>query len=129
MTFITKIKPDFAKAGGLVVAITQDVHTKEVLMQAFMNEEAWHATLSTGEAHYYSRSRQELWHKGASSGHVQKIHTIRVDCDADAVLLLVEQKGAACHEGYPSCFFSEITEQGDTTCFEKVFDPEKVYKK
>ena len=88
--------PDFSK--GLVPAIAQDQATGEVLMLAYMNEEAWRKTLETGEAHYWSRSRKELWHKGGTSGHVQKVRSLRLDCDSDTVLLLIEQVGgAACH--------------------------------
>ena len=86
---ITDIKPDFTKAGGLVAAIAQDAETREVLMLAWMNQEAWERTLETGEAHYYSRSRKSLWHKGGTSGHVQKLKGIRIDCDSDALVLLV----------------------------------------
>jgi len=103
-----ELTPDFSKAGGLIAAIAQDVHTHEVLMLAWMNREAWEATLKTGDAHYYSRSRQELWRKGATSGHVQHVRAIKLDCDSDAVLLLVEQVGAACHTGARSCFFRDI---------------------
>ena len=101
-------EPDFDKRGGLVTAITQDADTNEVLMVAYMNRESWKHTLATGRATYWSTSRNELWVKGETSGHVQKIREIRVDCDADAVLLRVEQTGAACHEGYRSCFFRRV---------------------
>ena len=123
------ITPDFAKAGGLVPVITQCAATKQVLMLAYMNQEAWQKTLETGEAHYWSRSRSCLWHKGDSSGHVQKVEAIRLDCDADAILLLVEQiGGAACHEGYASCFFRELDGKGGCRiCSELVFDPKEVY--
>ena len=84
-------QPDFEKCGGLVPAIAQDAETGEVLMLAYMNETAWAETLRTGEAHYYSRSRQSLWHKGGTSGHVQKVLAIRLDCDRDAVLLRIRQ--------------------------------------
>jgi len=122
--------PDFDKQGGLVPAIAQDADTGEVLMLAFMNREAWEKTLATGEVHYWSRSRQTLWHKGGTSGHVQKVRSIRLDCDKDTVLLLVTQVGgAACHEGYRTCFFTEISEGGTRECAPKVFDPRKVYGK
>lgn len=122
------LKPDFAKGGGLVPAIAQDVASGEVLMLAYMNELAWEKTLETGEAHYWSRSRSKLWHKGGTSGHVQKVQSVRLDCDLDTVVLLVEQVGgAACHEGYRSCFFREVTKGGVVECSPKVFDPEKVY--
>jgi len=122
-------KPDFEKGGGLIPAIAQDVATGEVLMLAYMNELAWEKTLETGEVHYYSRSRNKLWHKGGTSGHVQKVKSIRLDCDRDAVVVLIEQiGGAACHEGYRSCFFREVGDNGQAVeCSPKVFDPEKVY--
>lgn len=126
------IKPDFAKGGGLIPAIAQDDATGEVLMLAYMNEEAWEATLKTGEAHYYSRSRNELWHKGGTSGNTQALRHIRLDCDRDTILLRVEQRGgAACHEGYTSCFFREIDPaSGEVSiCSERRFDPKEVYKK
>lgn len=123
------IEPDFKKMNGLVPAIAQDASSKEVLMLAYMNEEAWRLTLATGEAHYFSRSRNTIWRKGGTSGHVQKVMSVRVDCDADTVLLLVEQKGgAACHEGHRSCFFREITDNGVRECSPRVFDPKEVYK-
>ena len=125
------IKPDFAKGGGLLPAIAQDDATGEVLMLAYMNEEAWNTTLRTGEVHYYSRSRNELWHKGATSGNTQAVRHIRLDCDRDAILLRVEQRGgAACHEGYTSCFFRELNADGEVSiCSERRFDPKEVYKK
>lgn len=124
------MKPDFDKCGGLVPAIAQDVETGEVLMLAYMNEDAWEQTLSTGEAHYWSRSRKTLWRKGGTSGHVQKVEHVLLDCDADTVLLIVEQLGgAACHKGYKSCFFREVTGSGEPEIVsEKVFDPKEVYK-
>ncbi len=100
--------PDFAKSNGLICAIVQDNSTKEVLMSAFMNEEAWKLSLETGYAHYYSRSRKSLWKKGESSGHVQKIVAIRIDCDNDCALLLVDQIGPACHTNHTSCFYYEL---------------------
>lgn len=123
------IKPDFIKTGGLVPAIVQDAETKTVLMLAYMNEEAWEKTLSTGEAHFFSRSRKTLWHKGGTSGHVQRVKSVRLDCDLDTVLLLVEQVGnAACHTGYQSCFYRELTTAGEHCCSPKIFDPKEVYK-
>ena len=125
-----KITPDFNKLGGLIPAIVQEDVTGAVLMLAFMNEEAWNLTLSTREAHYYSRSRQTLWHKGGTSGHVQKVKEIFLDCDADTVLLKVEQVGgAACHEGYASCFFRRLTADGWQVVGTPVFDPQEVYKR
>ncbi len=122
-------RPDFAKMNGLVPAIAQCAATGEVLMMAWMNEEAWDATLATGEAHYFSRSRGRLWHKGGTSGHTQHIKAVRLDCDSDTVLLLVDQKGgAACHEGYRSCFYRELTDGAPVICSPRVFDPKEVYK-
>jgi phosphoribosyl-AMP cyclohydrolase len=122
-------KPDFEKGGGLVPVIAQDAASGEVLMLAYMNELAWEKTLETGEVHYYSRSRNKLWHKGGTSGHTQKVQSIRLDCDLDAVVVRIEQiGGAACHEGYRSCFFRELGPDGGAVeCSPKVFDPEKVY--
>lgn len=97
-------------AHGLIPVVTQDVTSSQVLMLAYANEEAVAKTLSTREAHYYSRSRGELWHKGATSGHVQKIVEVRFDCDEDALLYRVEQTGAACHTGEYSCFYRSLTE-------------------
>jgi phosphoribosyl-AMP cyclohydrolase len=97
---------DFEKLGGVVTVVTQDVESGEVLMVAYMDTEAWHATLETGYAHYYSRSRGRLWKKGEESGNVQEVREIRLDCDQDAVLLKVRQLGAgACHTGNPTCFY------------------------
>lgn len=124
------IRLDFSKGDGLLPAIVQDIFSGKVLMLAYINQESWEKSLETGEAHYWSRSRQELWHKGATSGHVQKIKEIYVDCDKDTVLFKVEQiGGAACHTGYESCFFIKIGPNGDESIVgEKLFDPEKVYK-
>lgn len=126
---MTDFTPDFAKTGGLVPAIAQDAATGEVLMMAYMNEEAWNRTLETGEAHYFSRSRNALWHKGKTSGHTQHIKAVRLDCDSDTILLFVEQKGgAACHKGYKSCFYRERNNEGDISiCSPLVFDPKEVY--
>lgn len=122
------IELDFSKLGGLVPVIAQDHRTGEVLMMAFMNAEAWELTRSTGIVHYYSRSRNKLWKKGESSGNIQEVKEIRVDCDNDCVLVKVNQIGeAACHTGYVSCFYRVL--EGDTvrTDGTKVFDPETVY--
>ncbi len=114
----------------MIPAVVQDYKTKEVLMLAYINELAWEKTLETGKAHYWSRSRQKLWLKGETSGHVQLIHEIRVDCDDDTVVYVVEQLGgAACHTGHRSCFFRKVDGDDLVTEGEKVFDPEKVYKK
>lgn len=106
---------------GLVAAVTQDAASKEILMLAWMNQEAFEKTLQTGEAYYWSRSRGELWHKGATSGNVQRVREIRVDCDQDAVLLLVEQGGkGACHTGRKSCFYRRVdSENGPALVFAK----------
>ena len=125
-----KIIPRFDKLGGLVPTIVQDYASNAVLMLAFMNQEAWDLTLKTQEAHYFSRSRETLWHKGDTSGHVQRVKEILLDCDADTVLLKVEQiGGAACHEGYASCFFRRLAEDGWETVGTLVFDPREVYKR
>ena len=121
---------DFEKSGGLVTAIAQDAATGEVLMVAHMNRESWKATLSTGIVHYWSRSRNKLWKKGESSGNVQEVREIRVDCDADCVLLKVRQiGGAACHTGYRSCFHRVVRDGELVVDGERVFDPDKVYPK
>lgn len=109
----------------LLPAITQDADSGEVLMLAYVTEEAIDRSRETGEAHYYSRSREELWHKGGTSGHVQEIEEIRVDCDGDTILYLVEQEGGACHTGFESCFYRTI--DGEVVG-EKVFDPDEVYE-
>jgi phosphoribosyl-AMP cyclohydrolase len=102
-------EPDFDKRGGLLPAIAQDARTGAVLMVAYMNREAWQHTLATGQATYWSTSRNQLWVKGATSGHLQHVREILVDCDADCVLLKVDQVGGvACHEGYISCFFRRV---------------------
>lgn len=120
----------FDKGGGLLPAIAQDHLTREVLMLAYINEESWQKTLETGKVHYWSRSRNQLWLKGESSGHVQLVKEILVDCDADTVVFLVEQLGgAACHKGYRSCFFRKMQESGLEVNDTPVFDPGKVYKK
>jgi phosphoribosyl-AMP cyclohydrolase len=124
------IKLDFNKTGGLVPAIVQDYQTGEILMLAYMNPDAFNATLSTGKATYYSRSRQTLWVKGETSGNLQLIKEIRIDCDDDAVLLKVEQLGgAACHSGYRSCFYKKVEEGSIRIMEEPVFDPREVYDK
>ena len=125
-----KVTLRFDKIGGLLPAIVQDAASGAVLMLAFMNQEAWDLTCKTREAHYFSRSRQTIWHKGATSGHVQRVQEIFLDCDADTVLLKVEQVGgAACHEGYASCFFRRWQEDGWQVVGTPVFDPKEVYKR
>jgi phosphoribosyl-AMP cyclohydrolase len=121
--------PDFRDAETLLPAIVQDAATGRVLMLAYMNQAAWEATLASGEAVYYSRSRRRLWKKGEESGHVQRIHAAYVDCDADAILLQVEQVGgAACHEGFESCFFRRHAGGAWVVEEERVFDPQAVYR-
>jgi phosphoribosyl-AMP cyclohydrolase len=117
------INLNFNKINGLVPAIVQDYETGEVLMLAFMNQESWEATLSTGKATYFSRSRQKLWIKGETSGNFQIIKEILVDCDEDTVLLKVEQRGgAACHTGYRSCFYRKIENGSLTNVGKLIFD-------
>ena len=120
---------DFDKDGGLVPAIVQDARTGDVLMLGFMNEEAYMQTQRTGDVVFYSRSRKKLWKKGESSGHVLKLRELRVDCDADALLLRVEPIGpGVCHEGYRSCFFRKLGPDGGATLTEeRTFDPKAVY--
>jgi phosphoribosyl-AMP cyclohydrolase len=121
---------DFDKLGGLVPAIAQDHRTGEILMLAFMNEAAWKETLATGRATYYSRSRKCLWVKGETSGNVQRVHEIRIDCDEDAVILKVEQVGgAACHTGHRSCFFKKVEDGAVRVEGRPLFDPKEVYRK
>jgi len=116
---------DFKKGNGLIPAIVQDYKTKRVLMLAYINEESFKMTLQTGEAHYWSRSRNCLWHKGKTSGHVQKIKEIYVDCDNDTVLFLVEQVGGiACHTGHESCFYRRINRDGSFEIVDKKLQDE-----
>jgi phosphoribosyl-AMP cyclohydrolase len=119
------------EVGGeqLIIAISQDYKSSEVLMVAYMNKEALMKTIDTGKAHYWSTSRNKLWLKGESSGHTQEVQEILTDCDQDAVLLKVKQNGGACHEGYYSCFFRKIQENtGNLELVkEKIFEPENVY--
>ena len=132
MTSKTITGPDFSRSDGLLPAIAQDVETNEVLMLAYMNREAYDETLNTGRVCYYSRSRQKLWRKGEESGNIQEVKEVFFDCDADTLLVKVNQiGGAACHEGYRSCFFRQITlSTGEVnTVGERVFDPAKVYGK
>jgi phosphoribosyl-AMP cyclohydrolase len=120
--------PDFSRNGGLLPAIAQDAATGEVLMVAWMNAEAYAETLRTGQAVYFSRSRGKLWRKGEESGHTQLVRAIYVDCDADTILLKVEQAGAACHEGFRSCFFRQVTPDGLKVVAQRMVDPATVYK-
>jgi phosphoribosyl-AMP cyclohydrolase len=110
---------------GLIPAVAQDATTGEVLMLAYVSPEALERTRETGRAHYYSRSRDELWEKGATSGHTQSVREVRVDCDGDALLYRVEQTGGACHTGYRSCFYRTV--DGETVG-ERAFDPDEVYE-
>ncbi|PIE04770.1 MAG: phosphoribosyl-AMP cyclohydrolase [Spirochaetales bacterium] len=120
--------PDFDKAGGLVPAIAQEADTGEVLMLAWMNRQAWQTTLNEGIAVYWSRSRNRLWRKGERSGNIQLIREIYLDCDSDAVLLKVHQKGkAACHTGHRSCFHRKWEDGKITVSSTPLFDPAKVY--
>jgi len=119
---------DFKKGNGLIPAIAQDAVSGEVLMLAYMNEASFQKTLETGKACYFSRSRQKLWTKGETSGHVQKVREIFVDCDRDTILLRVEQiGGAACHTGYRSCFYQKVEHDQLIPVGERVFDPKEVY--
>jgi phosphoribosyl-AMP cyclohydrolase len=123
------IEIDFEKGDGLVPVVVQDADTGEVLMVAYMNRDAWLKTRETGKATYWSRSRNELWVKGETSGHIQLVKEILVDCDSDTVLLKVRQTGgAACHTGYRSCFFRRIVNEKTEVIGELIFKPEDVYK-
>jgi phosphoribosyl-AMP cyclohydrolase len=118
-------------SNGLIPAIIQDHATGQILMFAFMNQLSVDKTIETGFCHYWSRSRNKLWLKGESSGHTQKVHSIRTDCDKDVLLFSVTQNGAACHDGYESCFYREFAAGADDWKIvgKKVFDPDTVYKK
>jgi phosphoribosyl-AMP cyclohydrolase len=122
---------DFKKGNGILPAIVQDYESGKVLMVAYMNHDAWQRTLRTGEAHYWSRTRKEIWHKGKTSGNIQVVKEILADCDHDTILLKVEQVGgAACHLGYESCFHNKVDRNGEEiTIGERIFDPARVYKK
>ncbi|MFZ5989870.1 MAG: bifunctional phosphoribosyl-AMP cyclohydrolase/phosphoribosyl-ATP diphosphatase HisIE [Bacillota bacterium] len=112
---------------GLIPVVTQDYKTNEVLMMAYMNEEAFKKSLETGKVHYFSRSRNKLWLKGETSGHFQNIKSINIDCDGDTLLIKVEQVEAACHTGHYSCFYRELSKEGVEETSHKVFDESKVY--
>lgn len=123
-------EPDFTGSGqGLLPAIAQDAETGQVLMLAWMNADAWRETLTTGRAVYFSRSRGRLWRKGEESGHFQEVVEIRTDCDADTILLRVRQTGAACHEGYASCFFRRWDADGQRfeVCETQLKRPDEIY--
>jgi len=121
---LAAVELDFGETGR-IPAIAQDAETGDVLMLAYVTPEAVEETRETGLAHYYSRSREELWQKGATSGHVQRVREVRADCDGDALLYLVEQEGGACHTGYESCFYRTL--DGEVVG-EKAFDPDDVYE-
>lgn len=124
------IKLDFAKCGGLIPAIAQDHKTNEILMMAYINAESWQETIKSGYATYYSRSRQQLWKKGESSGHLQVVKEILVDCDLDTVIFKIEQLGpGACHTGHRSCFYRKVENGELFEVEETVFDADKVYSK
>ncbi len=115
-------------ANGLIPAIVQDAASGEVLMMAYMNKTSLEASIKTGKTHFWSRSRQKYWMKGESSGHTQTIEAIFIDCDADTILIKARQHGAACHEGYKSCFFRQHDASGQwQICAERMFDPKDVY--
>ena len=119
---------DFTKFGGLIPVIAQDYKTNEVLMMAFMNIESWELTVKTGYVHYWSRSRNCLWKKGESSGNLQEVKEIRVDCDSDCILIKINQIGdAACHTGYRSCFYKKVEDDKIVISGRKVFDPAEKY--
>ncbi len=122
---------DFDKLDGLIPAVVQDHVAGDVLMVGFMNREAWETTLRTGRATFYSRTRDTLWIKGLTSGNVQLVKEIRIDCDDDSVVLKVEQVGAAaCHTGHRSCFYKRVTTAlAVEVVGQPIFDPEEVYKK
>jgi len=123
-----QFSPDFAKAGGLITAVTIDADDGEVLMVAYMNEEAFRLTLETGKVHYYSRTRKKLWKKGESSGNMQELVELRVGCELDSVLVRARQRGPACHEGYKSCFFRTVKSDGSLeTRGERMMTPEQMY--
>lgn len=115
---------------GLIPAVIQDAESKRVLMVAYMNADAVAATIRTGKTNFWSRSRQSYWVKGESSGHTQDVHSVRIDCDMDTLVIEVTQHGAACHEGYYSCFYRKLTDEGQwEVTDERVFNPDDVYKK
>ena len=126
MKFLDEIKFDNR---GLVPTIIQDYKNGDILMLAYMNRESLQKTLSSGKTHFWSRSRQKLWLKGESSGHTQEVKELFIDCDKDAVLIKVEQKVAACHTGYRSCFYRKLEGEDFAVVGEKVFEEGNVYKK
>lgn len=127
---MSRLDIDFEKSGGMVPVIIQDYESGEVLMLAYMNDEAYAISMETGLAHYWSRSKNRIWKKGESSGHIQEIKEVRIDCDSDTILMKVRQAGgAACHEGYRSCFFRRVVDNESVIEGERIFDPSKVYDK
>ena len=126
MQILDELKFD---SNGLIPAIIQDFENNDVLMMAYMNREAVQRTLESGRVTFWSRSRQKYWVKGETSGHTQEVRSLALDCDADTLLIKVEQKGGACHKGYRSCFFREVSPNGNTAHIvgTKVFDPGTVY--
>lgn len=127
LTFLKELK---WSEEGLIPAIVQDAETREVLMMAWMDRASVLATLESGQTHFYSRSRKRHWHKGGTSGHVQHVEEVRVDCDGDVLLVLARQEGGACHEGYRSCFFRKVEPGGELKVLDSpVFDPGVVYRK
>ena len=123
-----QFKPNFEKAGGLITAVTVDAEDGEVLMVAYMNEEAFRLTLETGKVHYWSRSRNKLWKKGESSGNMQELVEMRVDCDLDAVVVRARQTGPACHEGFRSCFYRTVAVDGSLSeNAERLMTPDEMY--
>lgn len=124
------IELNFEKGEGLLPSIIQDAKTGKVLMLGFMNKEAFEKTLQTGKVHFYSRTRKKLWMKGETSGHVLEVSEVYIDCDADTLLIKVNPKGPVCHEGYPTCFYRSLNQEGELTITEvKLFQPEEVYGK
>lgn len=125
---IAQFSPNFEKAGGLITAVTVDADNGEVLMVAYMNEEAFRLTLETGKVHYWSRSRNKLWKKGESSGNMQELVEMRVDCDLDALVVRARQTGPACHEGYRSCFYRTVDGEGKLReNAERLMTPNEMY--
>jgi len=126
-SFLDGLKYD---ENGLLTAIVQDAETGDVLMVAYMNREAIRRTLTEGRTCFWSRSRRKFWIKGETSGHIQKVREVRIDCDKDCLLVKVEQVGAACHDGYRSCFYRTVSPEGELEIAdERLEDPDEVYKK
>lgn len=123
-----QFSPNFEKAGGLITAVTVNADTGDVLMVAYMNEEAFRLTLETKKVHYWSRTRSKLWKKGESSGNMQDLVEMRVDCDIDAVVVRARQTGPACHEGYKSCFYRTVDSEGKLQeNAQRLLSPEQIY--